>query len=389
MSVPKHLVIIAGEESGDKYAAELVDHLKKTSLSLKVTGIGGDHLQEAGAELISDLARHAVTGISEVIRHLGTIKKAKTSIENHLMETKPDLLLLIDYPEFNLRLAKFAKEKLGIRVFYYISPQVWAWKPKRIHHIKKYVDHMAVIFPFEKTLYEASAAGPATMKTSYVGHPLVSRIEKACQVPVHPATLGLPENKRFIALLPGSRNNEIQRLMPIFYETAKILYRENKNLHFVIPVARTIDPQSIQLHWPDAQLPCTFVSERALEVIRLSDLVLVASGTASLECALLEKPMCILYKVSLLTAIVAAKVIRVKYLGLCNLLQNQMIVPEFLQYDCNPQEIARTAFELLQNSKLRQKQCERLKAMKNTLTADQAETSLFNIVYDELKSVKN
>ncbi len=379
MQRPKRLVIIAGEESGDKYAAELVRSLKKTPLSLNITGIGGAHLQAEGVELISDLARFGVTGFSEVIRHLRTIRQAEKAIRRHLEETKPDLLLLIDYPGFNLRLARFAKEKLNIRIFYYISPQLWAWKPKRIHVIKKYVDHMAVIFPFEKKLYES-----AGVPVSFVGHPLVSRIQAACQTPIERASINLPTDKTVIALLPGSRMNEIARHMPILYQTAKRLSEQNNSLHYVIPMAQSLDPRAIKKHWLSHSVPCTFISGHAIDTVRLSDAVIVASGTASLECALLEKPMFIIYKVSFITALAVSKLIRVKYAGLCNLLQNKMIIPEFLQYDCTAQMLSESMSMLLNTPSYRDQLCERLKTLKHSLAAEQAETTLFQLIYDEL-----
>ena len=375
----KRLVIVAGEESGDKYAAELIQALQATSLSLSISGIGGAHMQATGIEVISDLAKFGVTGFSEVIRHLGVIKKAQNAIHKHLEKIKPDLLLLIDYPGFNLRLARFAKEKLGIRVFYYISPQLWAWKPKRIHIIKKYVDHMAVIFPFEKEIYTS-----AGVPVSFVGHPLVHRIEAACKLPINRTVFNLPENKTVIALLPGSRTNEIERLMPVLYKTAKNLSQHLPNVHFVIPIAQTINPEAIKAYWLSSSIPCTFTKDNAIDIMRLSDAVVVASGTASLECALLEKPMLIIYKVSLITALAVSKLIRVKYIGLCNLLQNKMIVPEFLQYDCNAPELTHTLLDFLTNLEKRTNIQNRLKTLKNTLSDKQSDTSLFQLVYDEL-----
>ncbi|MFZ4076379.1 MAG: lipid-A-disaccharide synthase [Legionellaceae bacterium] len=379
MQALKHLVIVAGEESGDQYAAELIHALKLASSSLSITGIGGAHMQQAGVTLISDLARYGVTGFSEIIRHLGTIRSAEKAIRQHLEKTQPDLLLLIDYPGFNLRLARFAKEKLNIRVFYYISPQLWAWKPKRIHTLKKYVDHMAVIFPFEKKIYET-----AGIPVSFVGHPLVPRIHEACQTPLSKSTFNLPAHKKIIAFLPGSRTHEIERLMPVLYETAQRLSQQHPDLHFVIPIAQTIDPKLLKSYWLSEQLPCTFVMGHAIDVVRLSDAVIVASGTASLECALIEKPMLIIYKVSFLTALVVSQVIKIKYMGLCNILQNRMIVPEFLQYDCNATALTQAMIELLTQPTLYAQHQSRLKALKISLAADEADTSLFQLVYDAL-----
>jgi len=303
---PKHIVLVAGEESGDQHAAALVKQLKQIDSSWVFTGIGGKHLEAEGIELISDLARFGVTGITEVLRHFKTIKKAFRAICKHLEKTKPDLLILVDYPGFNLRLAKFAKQKLGIRILYYVSPQLWAWKPGRIHTIKASVDHMAVIFPFEKKIYEDAA-----VPVSFVGHPLIKSLE-ACraQAPTR-QTLGLPENKQLLAILPGSRTHEIERHLPVLSRVAETLHAQFPDLHVVIPIAKTLKPEMIHKHWHATTVPCSLIEGRAAHVITCSDVVVVASGTASLECALLEKPMCIIYKTGLIAYLAASIFLRV------------------------------------------------------------------------------
>lgn len=200
MQPVKRLVVIAGEESGDMHAASFIHLLKGRHSNLEISGIGGKHMQDAGALLISDLARFGVTGLSEVLKHLRVIRRAFKDIKAHLIANKPDLLVLVDYPGFNLRLARFAKNVLGIRIVYYVSPQIWAWKANRIHAIKACVDHMAVILPFEKKLYE-----DAGVPVSFVGHPLVNTVIPCDDMQAMRQMLGLPQDKRIIALLPGSR----------------------------------------------------------------------------------------------------------------------------------------------------------------------------------------
>ena len=206
----KKLVIIAGEESGDQHAAAVVRELQAVNSQIHFSGIGGAHMEDAGVELISDLARFGVTGLSEVLRHAGVIRQAFQRIKAHLRNNPPDLLILVDYPGFNLRLAKFAKKKLGLRVLYYISPQIWAWKAKRIHLIHKYVDHMAVIFPFEKEIYIK-----AGIPVSFVGHPLLSKLDNIHNTTMLRDKFSLPKKKRILAILPGSRTHEIERHMPV------------------------------------------------------------------------------------------------------------------------------------------------------------------------------
>ena len=229
MQQTKRIVIIAGEESGDLHAASIAHQLKINHPNIHLSGIGGRHMQRAGVDLISDLAQFGVTGISEVIRHLVVIRRAFKDIKSHLKTNKPDLLILVDYPGFNLRLAKFAKKSLGIRILYYISPQIWAWKANRINTIRDCIDHMAVILPFEKNIYKH-----AGVPVSFVGHPLVSQTVKCPDIDSARTTLGFPVNKRIIAMLPGSRRHEIERHMPILKDSALLLCQQLNDLHFVI-----------------------------------------------------------------------------------------------------------------------------------------------------------
>lgn len=374
----KHIVIIAGEESGDHHAANLSRALLLDDPSLTLSGIGGRHMQEAGVNLISDLARFGVTGISEVIKHALVIKKAFTAIKRHLKQHKPDLLVLVDYPGFNLRLARFAKQKLGIRIVYYISPQIWAWKANRIKTIQACVDRMAVILPFEKAIYQ-----DAGVAVSFVGHPLTNKLPDTVDIEQVRNSLGLPLDKKLIAMLPGSRRNEIERHMPVLAETAARLSATSHDRHFVIPIARTLDPETIKAYFTDSH-NVSFLSGQAIEAVACSDCVVVASGTASLECALLLKPMCIIYKVSRLTYLAAKRLIKVRYLGLCNLLQNDMIVPELLQNDCNPSRLGSMLHDLLGNPEMAGEMQERLRQLKQSLSAEQADCSIVELVIEEL-----
>ncbi|KTD00714.1 lipid-A-disaccharide synthase [Legionella geestiana] len=376
----KHIVLIAGEESGDAHAAALVRALSGKG-EFTFTGIGGKHMQEAGVTLLSDLARHGVTGLTEVLRHARTIHKAFRSVQKWLRENPPDLLILVDYPGFNLRLARFAKHTLGLRILYYISPQIWAWKAGRLKTIQACVDHMAVILPFEKTLYE-SAGVPVT----YVGHPLLEKVTPCDTPEATRQSLGLPLNAPLLALLPGSRIQEVERHLPVMRDAFLRLRKRFPDLEAVIPIARTLERSFVEAFFTDATLPVHFINGEALAVAGCSDAIAVASGTASLECALLQKPMCIIYKVSLLTSMVAAKVMRVKYLGLCNLLEGGMIVPELLQYDCNAPALAEVLGTLLKDQSARARMVQRLTRMRERLTTDKADKGLPELVLELLEA---
>ncbi|MDI1351740.1 MAG: lipid-A-disaccharide synthase [bacterium] len=379
MQKSKKIVIVAGEESGDIHAAALIKQLKRTYSNVNISGIGGRHMQEAGAELISDLACFGVTGFTEVIRYFSILRKAFQKIKNHLKEEKPDLLILVDYPGFNLRLAKYAKKELGIKILYYISPQIWAWKAKRIHLIKDCIDKMAVILPFEKVLYEQ-----AGVSVQFVGHPLVEKIPSFINQSACREELTLPLDKKIIALLPGSRTNEIERHMPVLCDTAVLLLQKDPKLHFVIPIAGTINPNKIQAYFAKQNLPITYVESKAIECMIAADFVIVASGTASLECALLNKPMCIIYKSSLITYIAAMKLIKVRFLGLCNLLTNKMTVPEFLQYDCNAFELSQYISNFQSDLHQPQLMIDQLAALKESLSSNKSDCSLLDLVVSEL-----
>ena len=382
MQKAKRIVIIAGEESGDIHASVLIRQLKANYPTIEISGIGGRHMKDAGAELVYDLASYGVTGLTEVIRYLKILRKAFLIIKEHLREQKPDLLILVDYPGFNLRLAKYAKRVLGLKILYYISPQIWAWKAKRIHLIKECVDRMAVIFPFEKDIYEK-----AGVPVRFVGHPLVEKMSSLISSLETREQLNLPLDKTIIALLPGSRTNEIERHMPILQQTAQLLVNQYPDLHFVIPIAGTIKTHQIKAYFPNESTSFSFIQGKAIDCMAASDFVIVASGTASLECALLEKPMCIIYKSSLLTFIAAMSLIKVKFLGLCNLLVNRMMVPEFLQYDCNAIELSRYILNFRQDSSQPQKIISQLSHLKESLSHSKSDCTLIELVEAEMSEI--
>lgn len=381
----KSIVFVAGEESGDRHAADLIQALLTQKPDLVISGIGGQHMRDAGAEVIYDLARFGVTGLVEVIRHARTIREAFKRIKAHLIKTKPDLLVLVDYPGFNLRLAQFAKKTLGLTILYYISPQIWAWKANRLQTIRQCVDHMASILPFEKPLYEH-----AGIPVSFVGHPLVKTLPACTDMASTRLSLGLPQNKKIIALLPGSRRNEIDRLLPVMVKTMQALLKQHDDVHFILPVAASLSFDSIQRYVPESlSNHLTLLKEQAIKAMIASDCVVVASGTASLECALLTKPMCIVYNVSRLTYMTAMQFIKVKYLGLCNLLANKMLVPELLQDDYNPKELTDVVNALAFDTDYATAMAARLETLKRGLSAEKADCQLVALVMGLLSNTLN
>ena len=300
-----HIVIVAGEASGDMHAAHLVESIKHLDPSVIFSGLGGSKMEAAGVELYQDLTKIAVVGFWEVVKHYKDIKKAFDLILKKIKAVNADAVILVDYPGFNLRLAKELKKR-NVKVIYYIRPQVWAWKEKRVHFIKKNVDRMLVLFQFEKSFYARFGAD-----VQFVGHPLVDTIK------VHATKESLLESKNLsadqltIGILPGSRQKEIETLLPIMLQAARILNQEFPQIQFLIIKAPTITKASIKEHLQSASLTYQIVDENVYDGINACDLCMVASGTATLETAILQKPMVVVYKASFLTWILAKLFVKI------------------------------------------------------------------------------
>ncbi len=339
----KHLVIIAGEASGDMRAAGLAAALKKLDPSIRLTGIGGTFMRQAGVECFEDITALAVIGIIEVIKHFGRIKKVFEDTLACIDANRPDAVILVDYPGFNLRLAAELKKR-GIKVIYYISPQVWAWREKRILRIKNLVDRMIVLFPFEKDIYAKYG-----MTVDYVGHPLVDEVTVTQPPTSLRALLKIDPTHQVIGLLPGSRDKEIDRHLPVMLETAKILYEQNPKRTFVLLKAATITREQLEMSLRSASggeaisklpLPIVIYEGSPYDGIGMMDAAIVASGTATLETALLLKPMIVMYKTSWITYALAKLVIKIPYIGLVNVVAGKKVIEEFIQEDANAPAMA-------------------------------------------------
>lgn len=372
----KRILIITGEASADLHAAGMVqDLLAKHKNKLQIRAVGGSSLASIQeVTMINMLAQHGVMGFVAVLTHVFILRKAYTDIVYDLKTHKPDLLILVDFPGFNLKIAKYAKSKLGIKVLYYISPQIWAWKENRINDIKKYVDHMAVILPFEKELYTK-----ANIPCSFVGHPILNHLLNI-DTKTARANLNLPISKKIIALLPGSRKSEIKKHMPILLQTIRSLKNKIPNLIFILPLAPTVSKEFLTSYIKEPIPELFMYSIKAQQAIHASDFVIVASGTASLESALLLKPMCIIYKTSIITSMIVGYVIKIKYAGLCNLIANKMIVPELLQDDCTVETLSELVLNFFTNPYYGKAMIKRLQNLKQKLTLSAADTSLDKIV---------
>jgi len=357
----KKILLVAGEVSGDLHGSHLVEAIQSVDPGIQFFGVGGEGLKRVGMEVLYPSQSLSVVGITEVFFKLRTILKALQGLKKSIDRERPDLVILIDFPDFNLRLAKIAHRK-GIPILYYISPQVWAWRPKRIHLIARLVKKMIVFFPFEVPLYEA-----AGVDVEWVGHPLLDIVkprlsnEKAFQ------QFGLDPNRRTIGLLPGSRIHEIERLLPPLLASAHLLQEEIPDLQFVIPLAPGL-PKTLLSPWmKNISVPVKVVEGFTYDVMNLSELLIAASGTVTLEAAILGKPMIIIYKVSLPSSWVARAMVRLDHIGLVNLVAEKEIAPELLQRDVNPQRISDEALRILRDPLLSRKMIESMREVRQKL----------------------
>lgn len=337
----KHLIIVAGEASGDDRAAELVAQIRKRDPSFTFSGLGGTQMAENGVEIDFDLTRMAVVGFGEVLKHLSAIKKVFRLVLQKIDKKKPLAVILVDYPGFNLRLAQELKKR-NVKVIYYISPQVWAWNARRIETIKRIVDRMIVFFRFEEALYARHG-----YTVDWVGHPLIDRVKVDRPREAFLNDAGLSASLRTIGLLPGSREKEIQKIFPVMLKTAAYLYQKNPQLQFLAFQAPTISAQSFESHVKNLSIPLKIVSGQTYNGVNACDFCLVASGTATLETAILQKPMIVVYKTSFLTWALAKILIKIPDIGLVNVVAEKRIVPECVQFNATPQAIALKAISLL------------------------------------------
>jgi lipid-A-disaccharide synthase len=357
----KTIMIVAGEASGDMHGASLVREMLKIDPALNFYGIGGNKLQEAGVKLLANASTMAVVGLTEVISKLRSILKIMNMMKKSLDKYRPELVILIDYPDFNLPLAKAAKKR-GIKVFYYISPQVWAWRKSRIGQIKKTVSKMAVILPFEVDTYSQKG-----FSVNYVGHPLLDLMRPDYSKQESRKIIGLAENKTTIGLLPGSRVTEVKKLLPEILRAAEILARRIPNVQFVLPLADMLDEKIVAEITSGFSVKVKVIAGHTYEAISCADLAIVASGTATLETALLGVPMIIIYKISPLSYFVGKLFIRIKNIGLVNIIAGKTIVPELIQGKANAQSIASEAVDILTSAGRKKEMINELAAIRAKL----------------------
>jgi lipid-A-disaccharide synthase len=331
----KKVMIMSGEASGEMHGANLAKEIRNQDPSIAIYGVGSRRMREAGVHMLADASEISVVGITEVLTHVGVIYRVFTKLKRFLKDERPDLLVLIDFPDFNIMLGKAAR-KLGIPVLYYISPQVWVWRKGRIRTIASFARTMIVVFPFEVELYKK-----AGVDVRFLGHPLTDVVRSDLSGKEAKDRFGLDPRCRTVALLPGSRTTEIHNLLPDMLKAAEILSRRFQDLQFILPVAPTLSRQFVLSFVEKTTVPVHITDGQVYDVLRASDAAIVASGTATLETGLMGVPMVIVYRISSLTYYLLTKLVKgLKYIGLVNIVADRRIVPELIQKESKPQNMA-------------------------------------------------
>ncbi len=378
MRKTKDVLIVAGEASADLHGSNLVRAIKRLDSSISFHGIGGKHMEEAGVKILIPASDMAVVGLTEVFSKLLKILQAHRTLKNLLKNCPPDLLIPIDYPGFNLHLAGVAK-RYKVPVLYYISPQVWAWRTGRVKKIAKRVDRMAVILPFEERFYRQRG-----VDVEYVGHPLMDSIPQHLDKNEIIRKMGLENAYPVLGLLPGSRNEEIGNHLPVMIKAVEILSSHYPHLRGLLPVAPTIHPERVQSFLKQSPAEISLSQSSIYDTLTACDLALVASGTATVETAILGIPMVLVYRASAITFWVAKRVVKVPFLGLVNLVAGEQVIPELIQDDVTPDRLAHEALAILEGGQKRENMIEKLGKVKLRLGRGGAAERTAKIAIDML-----
>ncbi|MCK4386312.1 MAG: lipid-A-disaccharide synthase [candidate division Zixibacteria bacterium] len=363
MNESRKILIVAGEASGDLHGSNLIREIKNLNPQIQLFGIGGDRMKKEGMELIHHIDKLSIMGFFEVLSNLRLIREVMKTMLKSAEERKPDLVVLIDYPGFNLRFAKKVK-KMGIPIAYYISPQVWAWGGNRVRKMKGLIDKMIVIFPFEKEIYKKF-----DIDCEFVGHPLLEVVRPVLSREDFQSKFDLRKNEVLLGLLPGSRWQEVERILPIMVKTAEFLESRIRNLRIMLGLASTIKKEKVQIILdqfkskvdPEHSRRVEIIENLTYDLMKHSDLLLVTSGTATLESAILGTPFLVLYKTSLWTYLFAKSLVSIPNIALANVVAGKKIVPEYIQSKAVPRDIAEETYDILTNK-------QRYKSIQNELS---------------------
>lgn len=369
------IMVSAGEASGDSHAAHALQALADTGATFTSFGMGAGALQSQGTELIVDCSDLAVIGIVDVLLNYHKFLKRLRRLRQSMQQRKPDLLLLVDYPDFNLKLAETAKS-LSIPVLFYVSPQVWAWRSGRVPRIGSLVSHMAVLFPFEIAIYEQ-----ANIPVTYVGNPVVHDAvsqysqQQACKM------IGLNPDKQVVALIPGSRKSEIDRHLPVMLASMRLILAQQPDTQFILPVAPTLDTAFIRQALGNNDNDELVLSDKdSRDVMRCADVCLVASGTATLETALIGTPMVVMYIVNSVNYAIMKRLIKIPDISLVNIVAGKRAVPEYLQHEAVPEDMAKDVMSLLNDDQRREIMLQDLATVKQRMGDGGASDRVANLI---------
>ena len=381
------LLIITGEDSGDLYGGNLAREIKKLSPDINISGVGGKQMRSAGVDIFCDVSEISVVGFWEVIEKLGLIRRLYKQIIEKFDSGNVKGVVIIDYPGFNLKIAEAAKKR-GIPVFYYISPQVWAWRKRRVKTIKKYVDKMMVILPFEKEFYQREG-----VDVEFVGHPLLEVIasnseaisssnkKEICQ------DLGVDDKKLIIGILPGSRKKEIAYMLPEILKASSLIKGKYPSVQFLLPLSQSIEEDYLKNFITSDYSYIKIVKGKNYDVMKVSDLLITKSGTSTLEAAIIGTPMIIVYKTSITSYYLAKALVNVTYAGLPNLLAGKEAAPELLQHKMNAKNIAEKTIYFLEKKDGLEQMREEFKNIKYSLGEQGASKRTASIIINHLINI--
>ncbi len=370
----------AGEASGDQHAANMFLAMKLQQPSITGLGMGGHKMAQAGIDIRFDSSNIAVIGLVEVIKHYREIRSALKQMHQLLLDEKPDLLVCVDYKEFNFKLARFAKQN-GIKVLFYVSPQVWAWRPGRVKKYGRVIDMMAVIFPFETAYYHAE-----DIPVRYVGHPSVDKVVPQRSKAEDLAYFSLDQNKAVVGLLPGSRRNEIKRMLPVMLSAAEIIKTKIPDVQFILPQADTVNDELLNDFLKDSTLDIQVIKHQPYDVIQCCDVVMTTSGTATLEIALLTVPMVITYKLSSLTYWLGRLLVNTEFIGLPNIVSGKPVVKELIQHDASADKISDEVIRILQDKDYAQQMQNELAKVKMQLGQGGGSANMADLAMEMLQT---
>jgi len=378
MAQIKKIFIVCGEPSGDLLAGNLIQKIKKIDPAIQISGVGGTYLKKSGVEIFCDIKELSVMGFFDVLKKLPKFLQLKQLILKKIASQRPDAIIFVDFSGFNLRLAKAINRR--IPTIYYVSPQVWASRENRINSIRNFISKMIVLFKFEEDFYKKRG-----VQAHWVGHPLLNLVQPTMEKQELLKNLGLNPAQKVIALLPGSRKQEIRKLLPIMLKAGQLINNKIPGMQFIIAKAPNLDARLYQDECDKYSLNLKIVDGKTYDCLNSADFCLVCSGTATLETAIMQKPFMIIYKMNLLNYLLYRPQVKIPYIGMVNIVAGKKIVPEFIQFNAQPEMISRAALELLQNPAQEKEMLDSLASVKNSLGSPGAAERAARLILDFLQ----